>query len=501
MVLVLIGSIGVQISSALAYGLFDTVGAIGTSSARMTIAAVLVLLIFRPRLRGRSRGEWAGIVLYGVAMAASNILLYLAIDRIPLGIATTLDFLGPCVVALALSRRLREGLLALLAFAGVVLIAGLGGPVDALGLVFGAGAGAAFALYTVLAAHIGKSEGGMQSMALSVAVAAILTLPFAAPAMPRMEPAHWLPLVLSALLGTALAFTVDTLAGRFASARVIGVLFAFDPMIGTLVGALWLGQSLTLPALAGIVLVVVAGAGIVWSAGRRRAGDSEAAGSADPAREEADVASGESVAAVTSAVASPVESLEIERKYEVEDGAALPAAEDFAALGLRLAEPEHHRLEARYFDTPDGALAAQRVAVRMRAGGKDEGWHLKEKGAEGARELLWPPAEEMPQGLRAELERRIGADGARRLDVIGRLRTERTTVRVTAVDGVEVIELADDRVDATNELTGRRQQWREWEAELIPGADEGLLDRIEPLLIAAGAARVRGTSKIQRTMS
>ncbi|MFC7766143.1 CYTH domain-containing protein [Leucobacter soli] len=259
--------------------------------------------------------------------------------------------------------------------------------------------------------------------------------------------------------------------------------------------------SLTLPALAGIVLVVVAGAGIVWSAGRRRAGDSEAAGSADPAREEADVASGESVAAVTSAVASPVESLEIERKYEVEDGAALPAAEDFAALGLRLAEPEHHRLEARYFDTPDGALAAQRVAVRMRAGGKDEGWHLKEKGAEGARELLWPPAEEMPQGLRAELERRIGADGARRLDVIGRLRTERTTVRVTAVDGVEVIELADDRVDATNELTGRRQQWREWEAELIPGADEGLLDRIEPLLIAAGAARVRGTSKIQRTMS
>jgi inorganic triphosphatase YgiF len=219
---------------------------------------------------------------------------------------------------------------------------------------------------------------------------------------------------------------------------------------------------------------------------------------------------------VSEADGAPVESFEIERKYLVDDRAVLPDPAAFEALGLSLDAPEHHRLEAAYFDTPSGELAAQRVAVRMRRGGKDEGWHLKEKGEEGARELLWPPAEQMPPGLVRELADRLGADElraselradepaadpAQRLGAIARLRTERTTVRVRDSTGVEVVELADDRVDATNELTGRRQRWREWEAELMPGGDPTLLDRIESLLAAAGAARVRGTSKIQRTMS
>ncbi|MBN9612837.1 MAG: CYTH domain-containing protein, partial [Actinobacteria bacterium] len=91
------------------------------------------------------------------------------------------------------------------------------------------------------------------------------------------------------------------------------------------------------------------------------------------------------------------------------------------------------------------------------------------------------------------------------IGAIAILRTLRTATRISDAAGVELIELADDRVDARNELTGRRQEWREWEAELLPGAGgaeagAALLDRIEPLLTAVGAARVRGTSKIQRTM-
>lgn len=487
-ILVLIGSIGVQFSSALSVPLFDTLGALGTSSLRLSVAAIILLAIFRPSLRGRTRADWFGILLYGIAMSTMNTLLFLAIDRIPLGIATTIDFLGPCIVALLGSRRPREGALALLAFAGVALIAGLGGPLDTLGLVFAALAGVSFGLYALLAARVGKSEGGLQNMSLSVAVAAILTLPFSVPAVPHTTPAAWGIICIAGLLGMALAFLVDTMAGRLTSARVIGVFFAFDPVVGTIVGALWLGQALTLPALAGIVLVVIAGAGIVWFAGQRRGDDVLGA---EGRVEDSGV----------------VETFEVERKYAVDEHTPLPGADAFSGLGLSAGESVVSELEARYFDTPGGALAAGRVAVRRRSGGKDAGWHLKERGDEGVRELQWPLSDAPPPGLSEEIERRFGATfagaGAGRGAVapIARLRTTRVTVLLRDAGGTAVVELADDRVDGTNELSGGSETWREWEAELMEGADPAWLDRVEPVLAAAGARRVHGTSKIQRTMA
>ncbi len=195
------------------------------------------------------------------------------------------------------------------------------------------------------------------------------------------------------------------------------------------------------------------------------------------------------------------ETFEVERKYEVDEAAELPGSAEFATLGLVLEAAEAHSLRAGYFDTPAAELAARRFALRRRVGGKDAGWHLKAKGDDGARELMWPPSDEMPAGLRQEVERLLGDEGAGRLGAIATLRTQRITAMLLNASGKPVIELADDRVDASNELSGRRQRWREWEAELMPGADEALLDLVEPLLVAAGAARVRGTSKIQRTMS
>lgn len=267
MLLVLVGSLGMQFSAVIAVGLFPDLGVLGTSALRMVIAALLLLIIFRPKLRGRSRREWSGIVLYGIAMAAMNAFLYLAFDRLPLGVATTIDFLGPCLVALLASRRAREGMLAVVALLGVGLIAGFGGALDPLGLVFAGIAGAAFGLYTLLAARVGQSDGGLPSVALSVTVAAILTLPFSVPVIPLVRVEHAFPLLLSAMLGTALAFTVDTIAGRLTSARVLGVFFAFDPVVGTILGALFLNQILTPIALFGVLLVVAAGAGIVWLSG------------------------------------------------------------------------------------------------------------------------------------------------------------------------------------------------------------------------------------------
>lgn len=108
-VLILLGSAGVQTSSALSSMLFERYGSTVTSSMRMAIAGVVLLIVFRLKLNGRSRDECLGIAIYGVAMAVMNTSLYVAIERIPLGIAVTLEFLGPCAVVLMSSRHVKEG--------------------------------------------------------------------------------------------------------------------------------------------------------------------------------------------------------------------------------------------------------------------------------------------------------------------------------------------------------------------------------------------------------
>ena len=190
-----------------------------------------------------------------------------------------------------------------------------------------------------------------------------------------------------------------------------------------------------------------------------------------------------------------VEALEVERKYEVGPEARLPDPGVFAALGLRADEPVTHELRARYFDTLDGDLARRGLALRERHGGKDAGWHLKERGPSGVRELLWPPADELPAALAAEVRTRVGAAAA--LVPIADLRTTRTVLLLRDAAGAEAAELADDRVRATDSA-GVRRAWREWEAELAPGAAPDLLDRIEPALLAAGAVPSPSPAKIAR---
>jgi inner membrane transporter RhtA len=263
---VAIGSIGIQISSAVAAQVFAVTGPMGASAMRYAIGALALLAIFRPNPRTRSKRRWGTIILYGASLAAMTMCLYTAIDRLPLGVAVTLEFLGPCAVALAHSRRAVDAVCALAALAGVALIAGPAGAFDLLGYAAGLGAAAMFALYTILTARLGDSDGGLGDLALAVAVAAVL----AAPLLPRAADAYTgrtLALVTaSALLGLVITYTVDMLAARASSARVVGTLFSIDPVMGLLVGWLALDQQVPWTGVVGVAMVAGAGALLAWSA-------------------------------------------------------------------------------------------------------------------------------------------------------------------------------------------------------------------------------------------
>lgn len=267
--LVLVGSAAVQLSAALASGVFAPLGTLAVSGFRMTAAAVVLLLLTRPRLRDRTRGAWLAVVLYGVAMAAMNVLFYAALDRLPLGVAVTLEFCGPLAVA-AVASAGRTRMLPVLALVGVLLVVGRpDGGLDVLGVVLGLGAAAAFGGYTALAGRVGSDSSGLGDLALSVTVGALLLSPFQVAQASSVTAAQLPVLVLSGVLGVALAFSLDFQAVRLAGTRVVGTLFAVDPAMGAVVGAVLLGDRLPASGLAGIALVVLAGAGAVWSSGRR----------------------------------------------------------------------------------------------------------------------------------------------------------------------------------------------------------------------------------------
>lgn len=198
--------------------------------------------------------------------------------------------------------------------------------------------------------------------------------------------------------------------------------------------------------------------------------------------------------------------IEIERKYDVDDSAVPPRLVGAGAVAIE-SDPATAELVAVYIDTADLALARDRIAVRVRHGGGDEGWHVKLPGDEGRTELHWPlgagDSDDPPAELLATLRDRIGDA---RLQPIARVTNLRTTVILQDAAGFAVAELCDDHVASENLRTGGVRQWREWEVELLGGAPdtrEGrtvLLDEIEQRLLDAGAVVSASSSKLARAL-
>ena len=180
----LFSAISIQAGAALAKDLFPALGPAGTTGLRVSLAALLLLLLFRPPLRSVSRAHWAALVPYGLSLGLMNLTFYLALARIPLGLAVTLEFVGPLGVALLGSRRLVDLAWVALAAFGILLIAPWGGGADALdpvGMALALAAGACWGAYILLGARVSHSFASeAHGVALGMGVAALAVLPFAA---------------------------------------------------------------------------------------------------------------------------------------------------------------------------------------------------------------------------------------------------------------------------------------------------------------------------------
>jgi inner membrane transporter RhtA len=259
------GSASYQVGSALSVGLFDTVNVATVSNIRFIVAGLIMLALFRPRWRGRGRVGWLGIGGMAVALACNGLFLLQAMAHIDLGIVLTINFLGACGVALITSHRAVEVICALVALGGVVLIAGPGGGFDLAGFAWALGGTVTMALYTVMTEKVGKG-GGLPDLSLAMCLAAVMLLPFGAPGFGDLTLRTLAALAGIAILGSFVPPCLDTLAGRASSARVVGTLFSCDPALAAVAGFILLDQAVTLPTAAGMALVTLAGALMIWSA-------------------------------------------------------------------------------------------------------------------------------------------------------------------------------------------------------------------------------------------
>lgn len=272
--LVLAGGVSVQFGAALAVSLMPRAGALGVVTLRLAVAAVVMLLVCRPRLRGHSRADWGTVVVFGVAMAGMNGLFYQAVDRIPLGPAVTLEVLGPLALSVFASRRAVNLVWAALALVGVFLLGGGGfADLDPAGAAFALAAGAMWAAYIVFSARTGRRFPQADGLALAMAVGALLFLPLgiAESGAKLVDPVTLGLGAGVALLSSVLPYTLELLALRRLPAPTFAVLMSLEPAIAAAAGFLILDQALSATQSAAIALVVAASMGAVRTqVGRRR---------------------------------------------------------------------------------------------------------------------------------------------------------------------------------------------------------------------------------------
>jgi inner membrane transporter RhtA len=270
---VLLAVISVQGGAAFAKELFPVLGAAGTAGMRIGLSALMLFAVFRPPLTRLTRAQWGAVIPYGVVLGAMNLSFYTALERIPLGLAVTLEFVGPLALAVFGSRRASDFLWAVLAAVGIALIApwrGGAGALDLLGVLLALLAGGFWAAYIVLGGRVSRVLPGGQSVATGMLFASLTVLPFsfAEGLTARLTPPLFAAGLAVALLSSAVPFTLEMMALRVLSSRTFGILMSLEPAAAALSGLVFLREKLTVTQWLALVFVSAASAGAALTARR-----------------------------------------------------------------------------------------------------------------------------------------------------------------------------------------------------------------------------------------
>ena len=270
--LVLGGVVSVQFGGAFAATLVPRIGAAGSVFLRLLFATVILYAVARPSWRRRSRSDWFTVILFGLALAAMNTAFYASLAHLPIGVAVTVEFLGPLGLAAILSRRPRDFLAVAAAALGVALVSGAFDSswdrYDRVGILFAAIAGVMWAAYIIMSQRTGRAFQGLDGLALALIVSSIVVAPLGLTTVHTWTPRDVALGLAIAVLSSVLPYSLELVALRHLAQRVFGILLSLEPVVAAFAGFVVLGQVLDAPQLVGMGLVVVASAIVLGSQDR-----------------------------------------------------------------------------------------------------------------------------------------------------------------------------------------------------------------------------------------
>lgn len=265
----LLGSIAsVQFGAAIANKLFDQAGPGGVVFLRLALSALMLTAFVRPSLRGHSRSAVAAVVAYGLILGTMNWSFYEAIDRLPIGVAVTIEFVGPLAVAVAGSRRPLDLLWVALAAGGVVLLALRGEQhgISAVGVLLALVAAAGWAAYILVSKRVGAEWAQLDGLAVALCIGTLVVTPVGIiqGGTDLIRPSLIGGGAAVAMLSSIVPYSLELVALRRLAASTFGLLMSLEPAVAALAGVLVLGQNLHPITLVAIAMVVVASAGTTW---------------------------------------------------------------------------------------------------------------------------------------------------------------------------------------------------------------------------------------------